>query len=124
MMKHFDLLVAFQFSCWAIMIRHSVLQEPESHTRGPDLVKLLARQLLGFFCPGFSCLLFPWQLVQPLHYQILQHDQDEPFQDLLAGSAVSARCCKGTSGSHGSVLMAPDGTPRHKGTAVTSGLPH
>lgn len=97
MKKNFYLLVAFQFSRWAVMIKHNVLQDPESHTRGPGLVKLLARWLLGFSCPGFSYLLFPWQTV---HCKILQHDQDELFQDLLAGSAIFVDRCKGTSSSH------------------------
>lgn len=97
MKKHFYLLAAFQFSCWTVVIKHSVLQDPESRTGGPGLAKLLARWLLGFSCLGFSCLLFPWQTV---HCVILQHDREEMFQDLLAASAVSVHRCKGTSGSH------------------------
>lgn len=79
--------------CWFITIRRNVLQDPESYTRGPGLAKLLARWLLGFSCPGFSCLFFIWQIV---YHKILQCDQDELLQELLPGSAISLHHCKRT----------------------------
>ena len=65
--------------------------------QGSWLSKTLGQEAVGFSCPGFSCLLFLWQAVC---CKILQHDQDELFQDLLAGSAISMHHCKGTSSSH------------------------
>lgn len=96
--KHFYLWVAFQLSCWPVMIKHNMLQGPESHIRGPGLVKLLARWLSRFSSPGFPCSLFPQQTV---HCEILQRDQDELFEDPLAGSDVSVHRCKGASSSRG-----------------------
>lgn len=57
MKKHFNLLDVFQFSCWAVMIKHSVLQDPESHTR---LSKTLGRVVFwGSPVHDFHACFFP-----------------------------------------------------------------